>query len=46
MSNSIFQVPVAINEPILSYAPGTADRKHLQDTLKKMRSEVDRKSVV
>ena len=40
MSNSIFQVPVAINEPILSYAPGTADRKHLQDTLKKMRSEV------
>ena len=40
MSNSIFQVPVASNEPILSYAPGTADRKHLQDTLKKMRSEV------
>lgn len=40
MSNSIFQVPVAINEPVLNYAPGSPERKSLQAALKQMRSEV------
>ena len=40
MSNSIFQVPVAINEPVLNYAPGSPERKSLQAALKEMRSEV------
>ena len=40
MSNSIFQVPVAINEPVLNYAPGSPERKAIQAALKSMRSEV------
>ena len=39
MPKGIFNVPVAKNEPILSYAPGSSERKELQETLKKMRSE-------
>lgn len=42
MSNAIFNTPKAINEPILSYAPGSAERKELQETVAKMKSkEVD-----
>jgi 1-pyrroline-5-carboxylate dehydrogenase len=40
MSNGIFQVPVAVNETVLNYAPGSAERDALKATLKKMRSEV------
>ncbi|MFM2208115.1 MAG: hypothetical protein RL213_2090 [Bacteroidota bacterium] len=40
MSNAIFQVPVAVNEPVLNYAPGSPERILLQEALKKMRSEV------
>lgn len=40
MSNSIFQVPSAVNEPVLQYAPGSSERKTLQATLASMRSEV------
>ncbi|MBL0104242.1 MAG: L-glutamate gamma-semialdehyde dehydrogenase [Bacteroidetes bacterium] len=40
MSNAIYQVPVAINEPVLNYAPGSPERVALQAALKKMRSEV------
>jgi 1-pyrroline-5-carboxylate dehydrogenase len=40
MSNAIFQVPVAVNEPVLNYAPGSPERILLQQALKKMRSEV------
>lgn len=29
MSNAIFTVPVAINEPVRSYAPGSAERENL-----------------
>ena len=32
MSNAFFQVPVPKNEPVLSYAPGSAERKSLQAT--------------
>jgi 1-pyrroline-5-carboxylate dehydrogenase len=38
MSNAIFNTPVAKNEPILSYAPGSAERKELQETVTKMKS--------
>jgi 1-pyrroline-5-carboxylate dehydrogenase len=30
MANAIFHVPVPKNEPVLSYAPGSAERKALQ----------------
>ena len=40
MSNAIYQVPVAVNEPLLSYAPGTQERESIKAALKKMRSEV------
>jgi 1-pyrroline-5-carboxylate dehydrogenase len=39
MSNAIFKIPQAINEPIRNYAPGTADRKELQAELANMRSK-------
>jgi 1-pyrroline-5-carboxylate dehydrogenase len=34
MSNAIFQVPVPVNEPVLSYAPGTAERAQLKNALR------------
>lgn len=40
MSNGIYQVPVAINEPVLNYAPGSPERASIKAALKKMRSEV------
>jgi 1-pyrroline-5-carboxylate dehydrogenase len=36
MSNSYFYVPQPTNEPVLSYAPGTAERRQLQAELKRM----------
>lgn len=42
MSKGFFNVPVPVNEPIKSYAPGTPERKELQAMLAKLRSvEVD-----
>lgn len=35
-----FKVPVAVNETVKSYAPGSAERKELQAKLKEMRAEV------
>lgn len=40
MSNAIYHVPVAVNEPVLNYAPGSPERETLKAALKKMRSEV------
>ncbi len=40
MSHAIFNVPVAVNEPVLNYAPGSPERIGLQAALKKMRAEV------
>jgi 1-pyrroline-5-carboxylate dehydrogenase len=40
MSNGIYQVPAAINEPILNYTPGSPEREALKAALRKMRSEV------
>lgn len=39
MSNAHFAVPPAKNEPVLNYAPGSAERKALQAALASMRSE-------
>ena len=40
MSNAIYNVPAAINEPVLNYAPGSAERKALKAKLQEMRSQV------
>ncbi|MFB5945058.1 L-glutamate gamma-semialdehyde dehydrogenase [Albibacterium profundi] len=34
MSKGFFKVPTPVNEPVLSYAPGTPERKSLQKALK------------
>ncbi|MCF8236714.1 MAG: L-glutamate gamma-semialdehyde dehydrogenase [Saprospiraceae bacterium] len=39
MSNAFFQVPPAVNEPVLNYAPGSPERSSLQSMLKKLKSE-------
>src|SRR5436190_20901511 len=39
MSNGIYPIPPAINEPVLNYAPGSAERESLKATLRKMRRE-------
>lgn len=39
MSNGIYQVPAAINEPVLNYAPGSVERQQLKDALKEARSQ-------
>jgi len=38
MHNAYFQTPVAKNEPVFSYAPGTKERDLLQQALKGLRS--------
>lgn len=40
MSNAIFNVSPAINEPVLNYAPGSPERAEVVAALKKMRSEI------
>ncbi len=40
MANAFFQVPYAENEPVRSYAPGTADRTAIEETLRQMKAEV------
>jgi 1-pyrroline-5-carboxylate dehydrogenase len=40
MSNAIYKVPAAINEPVLNYAPGSPERKALKAKLQEMRAEV------
>ncbi len=39
MSNGYFVVPKAINEPVLSYAPGSEEREELKNTLKQFKSQ-------
>jgi len=47
MPKGIFNVPVAKNEPILSYAPGTAERASLKAKIAELRSdEVDLPMVI
>jgi 1-pyrroline-5-carboxylate dehydrogenase len=40
MNNAHFELPKAINEPVLPYAPGDAARKTVEAQLKSFRSEV------
>ncbi len=39
MSTGFFKVPHAVNEPVKSYAPGSAERKELKEMLKELRSK-------
>ncbi len=39
MSNAYFEVPVAVNEPVLSYAPGSPEKKALKKALKELKSK-------
>ncbi len=39
MPKGIYKVPVAVNEPIKSYAPGSPERKELQAMLRELRSK-------
>ena len=39
MSNSIYRVPPAVNEPVSSFAPGSPERASLQAKLKEMSAE-------
>jgi len=38
MSNAIFRVPKAINEPVKAYAPGSAERKLLKDAIAELKA--------
>lgn len=40
MSNAIFQVPKAVNEPVLSYKPGSSERATLKATLAELKKKV------
>ncbi len=47
MSKGFFNVPVAVNEPILGYRPGSSERLELQTALKELRSrELDLPMVI
>lgn len=47
MSNGFFNVPVAKNEPVLSYAPGSKERAEVKEMLKELRSvEIDLPMVI
>lgn len=39
MSLGTFSYPIPVNEPVHTYAPGTAERKALQKTLKELKAE-------
>lgn len=39
MNYGDFYYPLPVNEPVLSYAPGTAERKRLQEILKELKSK-------
>jgi len=40
MSNGVYSIPPAVNEPLLNYAPGSPERAALKAAIKKMRGEV------
>jgi 1-pyrroline-5-carboxylate dehydrogenase len=39
MSNAYFKVPAPINEPVLTYAPGTSEREAIKNKLKELQSK-------
>jgi 1-pyrroline-5-carboxylate dehydrogenase len=40
MANAYFDVPIAVNEPVLSYAPGTPERESLLNTYNDLNNQV------
>lgn len=40
MSNGIYKIPPAVNEPVLNYAPGSPERAALNNAIEKARSQV------
>ncbi|HRP60277.1 MAG TPA: 1-pyrroline-5-carboxylate dehydrogenase, partial [Vicingus sp.] len=38
MANAFFNVPTAVNEPVKSYAPGSPERKELQEMIAKLKN--------
>lgn len=40
MHNAYFDFPIPKNEPVLNYAPGSTERKALQEAIKTLKSEV------
>lgn len=39
MSNAIFEVPVAVNEPVLSYAPGSVERAAVKAAIAELKAK-------
>ena len=39
MANGFFKVPAPKNEPVLSYAPGSEERKRLKAAIEELRSK-------
>ena len=39
MSNAFFEVPIAVNEPVLSYGPGSPEKAALKAELKRQKAE-------
>jgi 1-pyrroline-5-carboxylate dehydrogenase len=39
MSNAFFNVPLATNEPVLNYGPGSAEKKSVKEALKRMKGQ-------
>ena len=46
MSNALFQVPVAVNEPVRPYVPGTSEHKNLISKYKEMFFDLTKRSFV
>jgi len=40
MGSAIFEVPIPINEPVLTYAPGTPERRAVKEELERQASKV------
>ena len=39
MSNALYELPIAVNEPVLNYAPGSPEREELKRMLKTLKSK-------
>lgn len=39
MSNAIYEVPIAVNEPVLSYAPGSVERAEVKAKIAELKSK-------
>ena len=42
MSLGTFSYPMPVNEPVLTYAPGSPERKRLKEVLAELKKEADR----